>query len=54
MFATKKPFAHRWAEQIVAERGKKTGYRSLPKNKAGHGTTRTRAARIRAALTRNK
>lgn len=54
MYATKQPFAHKWAEQIVAERGKKTGYHSLPRNKAGGGSTRTRANRIRAALTRNK
>lgn len=30
LYATKKPFAHKWAEQIVAERGPKTGYHSLP------------------------
>lgn len=33
LFATKKPFAHKWADQIVAERGKKTGYRTLPDKK---------------------
>lgn len=33
LFATKKPFAHKWAEQVVAERGPKTGYRSLPRRK---------------------
>ena len=33
LFASKKPFAHKWAEQVVAERGPKTGYRSLPPKK---------------------
>lgn len=33
LFAAKKPFAHRWAEKVVAERGPKTGYRSLPPKK---------------------
>lgn len=33
LYATKKPFAHKWAEQVVAERGPKTGYRSLPDRK---------------------
>lgn len=33
LFASKKPFAHKWAEQIVATRGKKTGYRALPVRK---------------------
>ena len=33
LFATKKPFAHRWAEETVAEKGPKTGYRSLPPKK---------------------
>jgi hypothetical protein len=33
MYATKKPWAHAWAEQVVAERGPKTGYRSLPEKK---------------------
>jgi hypothetical protein len=33
LFATHKPFAHKWAEQVVAERGKKTGFRSLPERK---------------------
>lgn len=36
LFATKKPFAHKWAEQVVAERGPKTGYRSLPERKGAH------------------
>jgi hypothetical protein len=30
LYATKKPFAHKWAEKIEATRGVKTGYRSLP------------------------
>lgn len=33
LFATHKPFAHKWAEQVVATRGPKTGYRSLPDKK---------------------
>lgn len=33
LFATHKPFAHRWAEAIEASRGVKTGYRSLPARK---------------------
>lgn len=33
LFATHKPFAHKWAEQVVAERGKKTGFRALPERK---------------------
>ena len=33
LFATKKPFAHRWAEEVVASRGPKTGYHSLPQKK---------------------
>lgn len=36
MYATHKPFAHKWAEQVVAERGPKTGYRSLPVRKGVH------------------
>jgi hypothetical protein len=36
LFATHKPFARKWAEQVVAERGKKTGYRSLPERKGVH------------------
>lgn len=36
LYATHKPFAHKWAEQIVAERGPKTGYRSLPVRKGVH------------------
>lgn len=54
MFATHQPFAHKWAEQIVAERGPKTGYHSLPRNKRGNGTGQSRANQIRAALTRSK
>lgn len=53
-WATKQPFAEKWAHEIEAERGKITGYRSLPRNKPGHGTSQTRANRIRAALTRHK
>jgi hypothetical protein len=53
-FATKKAFAEKWAHQIEATRRKVTGYRSLPVNKAGHGTIRARAARIRAAITAHK
>lgn len=34
LFATNKPFAHKWADQVVAERGPKTGYRSLPPKKS--------------------
>ena len=33
LFGTHKPFAHKWAEQVVAERGPRTGYRSLPAKK---------------------
>lgn len=33
LMATHKPFAHRWADAVVAERGPKTGYRSLPEKK---------------------
>lgn len=33
LFATRKPFAKKWADQIVATRGKKTGYHSLPARK---------------------
>jgi hypothetical protein len=33
LFATKKPFAHKWAEKIERTRGEKTGYRSLPTRK---------------------
>jgi hypothetical protein len=51
LYAIGAPFAHRWAEQVVAERGPKTGYRSLPRNKAGGSTAQTRAAKIRSALT---
>lgn len=36
LYATKKPFAHKWAEQVVAERGPKTGYHSLPDRKGVH------------------
>lgn len=51
LMAVKAPFAHRWAEAVVAERGPKTGYRSLPRNKAGGRTARTRSSKIRSALT---
>lgn len=33
LYASHKPFAHKWAEEIVATRGPKTGYRSLPDKK---------------------
>lgn len=33
LYATKKPFAHRWAEAVEASRGKKTGFRGLPERK---------------------
>lgn len=33
LYGTHKPFAHKWAEEIVATRGKKTGYHSLPPKK---------------------
>lgn len=33
LFATHKPFARRWADEIVATRGRKTGYHSLPVRK---------------------
>lgn len=52
-FAVKAPFAEKWAHQIEAERGKTTGYRSLPRNKRGNGTGHSRANQIRAALTRH-
>lgn len=32
-YATHQPFAHKEAEKVVATRGKKTGYRSLPRRK---------------------
>ena len=54
MYATRQPFAHKWSEQIVAERGPKTGFHSLPRNKRDAGTNQSRASRIRAALTRTK
>ena len=53
LYAVKAPFAHKWADQIVAQRGKKTGYHTLPAKNPGHSTTKTRATRIRAALTRH-
>lgn len=34
LFASHKPFARKWADEVVAERGKKTGFRSLPTRKA--------------------
>jgi hypothetical protein len=40
LFATHKPFARRWAEQVVAERGKTTGYRSLPPRTTATGKRR--------------
>ncbi len=33
LFASGKPFAKKWADQIVATKGKKTGYHSLPVRK---------------------
>lgn len=33
LYATHKPFAHKWAEQNVAEGGKKTAYHALPEKK---------------------
>lgn len=30
LYATHKPFAHKWTEYIEATRGKKTGFHSLP------------------------
>jgi hypothetical protein len=33
LMATHKTFAHRWAHQVEAEKGKVTGYRSLPDRK---------------------
>lgn len=33
LYASKKPFAKKWADQIVATKGKKTGYHSLPVRK---------------------
>lgn len=33
LYGTHKPFAHKWAEEIVATRGPKTGYHSLPEKK---------------------
>lgn len=33
MYSTHKSFAHRWADRVVAEHGKKTGYRALPPRK---------------------
>jgi hypothetical protein len=32
--ASKKPFARKWADEVVAERGKKTGFHSLPNRKS--------------------
>lgn len=34
LFASRKPWAKKWADEIVAELGKKTGYHSLPKRKS--------------------
>lgn len=34
LFASKKPFARKWADEVVAERGKKTGFHSLPNRKS--------------------
>lgn len=34
LFATGKPWAKRWADEVVAERGKKTGFHSLPERKS--------------------
>lgn len=33
-YATHQSFARRWADEVVAERGKKTGFHSLPKRKS--------------------
>lgn len=33
LYGTHKPFAHKWADEIVATRGPKTGYHSLPDKK---------------------
>lgn len=41
-YATHKPFAKKWADQIVATRGKVAGYRALPGSK-GKGTAKTKA-----------
>lgn len=30
LFASKKPFAHKWAERVEKAGGPKTGYRALP------------------------
>lgn len=40
LFATHKKFAKKWADQIVRERGKKTGFHSLPK-RVGRPTAKT-------------
>lgn len=42
LYATHKPFAKKWADEIVATRGKVTGYRALPGSK-GKGTAKTKA-----------
>lgn len=44
-FATHKAFAKKWADQIVASRGKKTGFHSLPKRKGR--PTATTAKKLR-------
>lgn len=46
-FATHKRFAHRWAREIVATRGPRVGYHSLP-----YKVSATSAAGIRAAFAR--
>lgn len=33
LFGTHKPFARKWADRIVATRGKKIGYHTLPVRK---------------------
>lgn len=40
LYASGKPFAHKWAEEIVATRGPKTGYHSLPERKTATGKRR--------------
>jgi hypothetical protein len=32
-WATHQPFAKKWSDEVVATRGKKTGYHSLPNRK---------------------
>jgi len=34
MYATHQPFAKKWSDEVVATRGKKTGFHALPERKS--------------------